>query len=89
MLILEGFYTMKQNGPRFQRVGAPDPQALARLLSRLVRSFTRGGLLVEDPEQPWLELEPADTIDSLLDSPLGERLSRMAEQAYEIARQYR
>lgn len=66
MLILDGVYTMEQNGPRFHRVGAPDPQSMARLLSRLVqrivRRLTRDGLLVEDPEQPWLDLEPTDAL---------------------------
>jgi hypothetical protein len=31
MLILDGVYTTEQNGPRFHRVGAPDPQTLERL----------------------------------------------------------
>ena len=69
MLILDGVYTMEQNGPRFHRVGAPDQQALERLLNRLVkrivRRLTREGLLVEDPEQPWLDLEPTDMLDQL------------------------
>jgi ribosomal protein S27E len=69
MLILDGVYTLEQNGPRFRRVGAPQAQTLERLLNRLIhrilRRLTRDGLLIEDPEQPWLDLEPADTLDHL------------------------
>ncbi len=52
-----------------RRVGAPDPSTLERLLNRLVRrivrTLTRDGLLVEDAEPRWLDLEPADTLDQL------------------------
>ncbi|MGB5200563.1 MAG: transposase [Sedimenticolaceae bacterium] len=69
MLILDGVYTLEQNGPRFHRVGVPDARSLERLLNRLVRRIvrrlTRDGLLIEDPEQPWLDLEPSDTLDHL------------------------
>jgi hypothetical protein len=69
MLILDGVYTPEQHGLRFHRVAAPDAQTLERLLNRLVqrivRTLTRDGLLVEDPEQPWLDLEPTDTLDHL------------------------
>jgi ribosomal protein S27E len=69
MLILDGVYTRDQNGPRFHRVAAPDAQSLERLLNRLVRRIlrrlTRDGLLIQDSEQPWLDLEPADTLDQL------------------------
>lgn len=69
MLILDGVYTPEQNGPRFHGVGAPDAQTLERLLNRLIRRILRrlmgDGLLVADPEQPWLDLEPADTLDHL------------------------
>jgi len=79
MLILAGAYTMEQNGPRFHRVGAPDPQDLAHLLKRLVRRIvrrlTRDGLLVEDPEQPWLDLEPSDTLDQLNAASIRYRIA--------------
>ncbi|MFM7119329.1 MAG: transposase zinc-binding domain-containing protein, partial [Gammaproteobacteria bacterium] len=79
MLILDGVYTLEQNGPRFHRVGAPDPQTLERLLNRLirriVRRLTRDGLLIEDPEQPWLDLEPADTLDQLNAASIRYRIA--------------
>jgi hypothetical protein len=41
MLILDGVYTLEQNGPQFHRVGAPDAPTLERLLNRLVRRIVR------------------------------------------------
>jgi hypothetical protein len=68
-----------QNGPRFHRVGAPDAQRLERLLNRLirriVRRLTRDGLLIEDPEQPWLDLEPSDTLDHLNAASIRYRIA--------------
>jgi hypothetical protein len=58
---------------------APDPQTLERLLNRLVRRIvrrlTRDGLLIEDPEQPWLDLEPADTLDPLNAASIRYRIA--------------
>ena len=79
MLILDGVYTTEPIGPRFHRVGAPDPQTLERLLNRLirriVRRLTRDGLLIEDTEQPWLDLEPADTLDQLNAASIRYRIA--------------
>ena len=30
-----------------------------------MRRLIRNGLLIEDPDQPWHDLEPADTLDQL------------------------
>jgi hypothetical protein len=71
--------TTEQNGPRFHRVGAPDPQTLERLLDRfvrrIVRRLTRDGLLIQDPEQPWLDLEPSDTLDQLNAASIRYRIA--------------
>jgi hypothetical protein len=79
MLILDGVYTLEQNGPRFHPVGAPDAQTLERLLNRLVRRIVRrlirDGLLVADPEQPWLDLEPNDTLDHLNAASIRYRIA--------------
>jgi hypothetical protein len=79
MLILDGVYTMEQNGPRFHRVVAPDPQTLERLLNRLVqrivRRLTRDGLLIQDPDQPWLNLEPSDSLDQLNAASIRYRIT--------------
>lgn len=79
MLVLDGVYTLEQNRPRFHRAGAPNRQALERLLNRLVqriaRRLTRDGLLIEDPEQPWLDLEPTDTLDHLNAASIRYRIA--------------
>lgn len=79
MLNLDGVYTLEQNVPRFHRVGAPNRQALDRLLKRLVqrivRRLTHDGLLIEDPEQPWLDLEPTDTLDHLNAASIRYRIA--------------
>ena len=69
MLVLDGVYTWEHGRPRFHRVGAPTRRRLERLLDRLIRRLLRrltcDGWLVLDSEQPWLDLESADAIDSL------------------------
>ena len=79
MLILDAVYTLEHHGPRFHRVGAPDARSLERLLNRLVwrivRRLTVDGLLVEDPEQPWLDLEPSDTLDHLNAASIRYRIA--------------
>ncbi|MEZ5549968.1 MAG: hypothetical protein R3E82_03680 [Pseudomonadales bacterium] len=57
----------------------PTPRSLERLLHRLVRRIvrrlTRDGILVEDPEQPWLDLEPSDTLDHLNAASIRYRIA--------------
>lgn len=57
----------------------PDARSLERLLNRLVRPIvrrlTRDGLLMEDPEQPWLDLEPTDTLDHLNAASIRNRIA--------------
>jgi hypothetical protein len=79
MLVLDGVYTWEHGRPRFHRVGAPNRKCLERLLDRLIRRLlrrlTRDGWLVFDPEQPWLDLEPADTLDSLAAASIRYRIA--------------
>ena len=67
MLVLDGVYTFENDKPRFRRVNAPDREHLATLLNRIIarvtRRLVRDGLLIEDPEQPWLDLQDTDTLD--------------------------
>ena len=69
MIILDGIYTLESNRPRFHQVNAPDRQHLEKLLNRIIgrvmRRLVKDGLLVEDPEQPWLDLQEPDTLDTL------------------------
>ena len=54
--------------PRFQRVKAPyksELEALVQLISQRVGlCLERQGLLQQDVENAWLELEPADDTDA-------------------------
>ncbi len=40
-----------------------------------MRRLTRDGLLIEDSEQPWLDLEPADTLDQLNAASIRYRIA--------------
>ncbi len=72
MIALDGVYTVGKSGKaKFHRVPAPTQTALGTLLNRVikrvVRRLEREGLLIPDPEQPWLDLdfhEPMDTVSA-------------------------
>jgi hypothetical protein len=69
MMVLDGVYTLKNNRPCFHRVNAPDRSHLDKLLNRIIARVTRrlvkDGLLIPDSEQPWLDLEETDVLDTL------------------------
>jgi hypothetical protein len=48
---------------------------LNRLIHRILRRLTRDGLLIEEPEQPWLDLELADTFDHLNAASIRYRIA--------------
>ena len=79
MLVLDGVYTWEHGRPRFHHVASPTRQRLEHLLDRLIRRLlrrlTHDGWLVPDPEQPWLDLEPADAIDSLAAASIRYRIA--------------
>ncbi len=67
---LDGVYFYRANRPpRFQRVKAPDKNELEDLVQsisqRVGRCLERQGLLEQDTESAWLELEPADDMDAM------------------------
>jgi hypothetical protein len=72
MIALDGVYTVGKSGKaKFHRVKAPNQTELQTLLNRVikrvVRRLEREGLLIPDPEQPWLDLdfhEPMDTVSA-------------------------
>ncbi len=72
MLALDGVYTVGKSGKaKFHRVKAPNQTELRTLLNRViqrvVRRLEKEGLLIPDPEQPWLDLdfhEPMDTVSA-------------------------
>jgi hypothetical protein len=69
ILFLDGVYVYGDKPPRFQRVKAPDKSELEDLVQlisqRAGRCLERLGLLEQDAEQAWLELDPADDTDAL------------------------
>ena len=69
MIIPDGVYTMERNQPRFHRVNAPDRQHLEKLLNRIIarvmRRLVKDGLLIQGQEQPWLDFQKTDTLDTL------------------------
>ena len=72
MLALDGVYTIGKSGKvKFHRVKAPNQTELRALLNRVIQRVVRRleneGLLIPDPEQPWLDLdfhEPIDTVSA-------------------------
>ena len=68
LLALDGVYTFEHARAHLHRARAPYPGELEALLDTLIRRLTRtlvrAGVLVEDPEQPFLDLP--------LDSPLAQ-----------------
>jgi hypothetical protein len=83
ILFLDGVYVYRDNRPpRFQRVRAPDKselEGLVQLISQRVgRCLERLGLLEQDAEQAWLDLDPADDTDAmphLLGSSVSYRIA--------------
>ncbi|TFH49994.1 MAG: hypothetical protein E4H01_03190 [Lysobacterales bacterium] len=79
LLVPDGAYTVEHDKPHFRRAPAPSPTELHELLNtliaRITRTLVRGGVLIEEPEHPYLDLE--------LNSPL-EQLSAAAVR-YHIA----
>ena len=70
ILFLDGVYVYRDDRPpRFQRVRAPDKSELEHLVElisqRAGRCLERLGLLEQDAESAWLELEPADDTDGM------------------------
>ena len=70
ILFLDGVYVYRGNRPpRFQRVKAPDKgelQELVQLISQRVgRCLERQGLLEQDTESAWLDLDPAEDTDAM------------------------
>jgi len=70
MIALDGVYNVGKFGKaKFHRVKVPNQTALRillnRVIQRVVRRLEREGLLIPEPEQPWLYLdfhEPMDTV---------------------------
>ncbi len=72
ILFLDGVYVCRDDRPpRFQRVKAPNKDELEELIQlisqRVGRCLERQGLLEQDTESAWLDLDPAeDTVPGKL-----------------------
>tara|TARA_R110002072_G_scaffold302174_1_gene484227 strand:+ start:3818 stop:4615 length:798 start_codon:yes stop_codon:yes gene_type:complete len=69
-LFLDGVYVYRNDRPpRFQSVKAPAKRELEELVhlisQRVGRCLERQGLLEEDAENAWLELDPAEDTDAM------------------------
>ncbi len=75
----DGAYTFAHDHARFRRAPAPSDSELGGLLDTLIRRITRtlvrAGALVEDPEQPWLDLEPAGALEQLAGAAVRYRIA--------------
>ena len=67
MRVLDGAYANEHGKLRFQPLPAPAPAMMTQLLDvivlRVLRCLERDGLLIRDPEQPWLDLAARDALD--------------------------
>ena len=80
MIALDGVYTFGKSGKaKFHRVKAPNQTELRTLLNRViqrvVRRLEKEGLLIPDPEQPWLNLDFHEPIDSLNAASIRYRIA--------------
>ena len=83
ILFLDGVYVYRgDRSPRFQRLKAPvkdELEDLVQLISQRVgRCLERQGLLEQDTESAWLELDPTDEADAMphiLDSSVSYRIA--------------
>jgi len=83
ILFLDGVYVYRDNRPpRFQRIKTPNKDELEDLVQlisqRVGRCLERQGLLEQDTESAWLELQPADDTDAmphLLGSSVSYRIA--------------
>ena len=61
LLVPDGAFTFKHDKPHFHRAPAPSPSELRQLLdtviTRITRTLGRGGVLVEEGQQPYLDLQ--------------------------------
>ena len=70
MIALDGVYTVGKSGKaKFHRVKTPNQEELRillnRVIQRVIRRLEREDLLIPDPEQPWLDLDFHEPMDSV------------------------
>ena len=74
-----GAYTFSCNRPTFHRARRPVGEELNGLLDtlsrRIVRVLERRGLLIADPQHPYLDLEPGSSLDHLQAASITYRIA--------------
>lgn len=79
MLVLDGAYTFSHDRAQFHRARPPSDTEVKRLLDslipRITRTLVRAGVLVEDPDQPWLDLEAGSTLEHLAAAAVRYRIA--------------
>lgn len=80
MIILDGVYFAgAHNEVKFHQVPAPTQVELQSLLNRVIhrviRRLERDGLLIPDPEQPWLDLDFHEPLDSVSAASVRYRIA--------------
>lgn len=79
MIVLDGVYTPNAGEPRFHRVTAPSQKTLEtllnRIIKRLVRKLERSGRLAADPQQPWLNFDDPEPLDSINAASIRYRIA--------------
>ena len=79
MLLSEGAYTFTDNRPRFHRARVPTDADLSRLLDTLIHRIThtliRSGALVQDPDQPWFDIEAGGALEQLAGAAVRYRIA--------------
>jgi hypothetical protein len=79
MLFLDGAYTFGDRSVSFHRATPPTGAELTALLDtisrRIVRLLERRGLLIADPENPSLDLEPGSAMDQLQAASIHYRIA--------------
>jgi hypothetical protein len=79
MLFLDGAYNFSGSRPTFHRAHRPGGEELNGLLDtlsrRIVRVLERRGLLIADPQHPYLDLEPGSSLDHLQAASITYRIA--------------
>ena len=72
-------YTFEHDKRHFHRAPAPSPtelrQLLDTLIARITRTLVRGGVLIEEPEHPYLDLEFNSPLDQLSAATVRYRIA--------------
>ena len=79
MLFVDGAYSFSGRGAAFHRARRPTDTELAQLLDalcqRIVRVLERRGLLIADPVDPYLDLEPGSGLDQIQAASIAYRIA--------------